>query len=125
MRELERNKQQIYYALLNSVVEATDSSNYKTGEMVKTYATPVPFRINVSPERGNAEREGFGIDTTYSRTMTTADMDCPIDEETLLWIGIQPSTSTVSHIPHNYYVVRKAQSLHDIVYAIREVKLSG
>lgn len=125
MRELERNKQQIYYSLLNSVVEATDSSNYKTGELVKSYSAPVPFRINVSPARGNAEREGFGIDCVYSKTMTTADMDCPIEEDTLLWIGITPSTSTVSQIPHNYYVVRKAASLHDIVYAIREVKLSG
>lgn len=125
MRELEINKQQIYYSLLNSVVEATDSSNYKTGELVKTYSEPVPFRINVSPARGNAEREGFGIDCVYSKTMTTADMDCPIEEDALLWVGITPSTSTVSAIPHNYYVVRKAESLNDIVYAIREVTLSG
>ena len=125
MRELERNKQNIYYALMNSVVEATDSSGYKTGELVKNYSAPTPFRINVSPARGNADREGFGIDCVYSKTMSTADKNCPIEEDTLLWIGIEPSTSTVSYIPHNYYVVRKAESLNDIVYAIREVTLSG
>ena len=125
MRELERNKQLIYYALLNSTTEATDLAGYKTGELVKSYSAPAPYRINVSPARNNAERDAFGIDCAYSKTMSTADMDCPIKEDTLLWVGIQPSTSTVSAIPHNYYVVRKAESLNDIVYAIREVTLSG
>lgn len=125
MRELERNKQDIWYALMNSVVDAVDDSGYKTGELTKTYSAPTHFRINVSPARGNAEREGFGIDCVYSKTMSTADKNCPIEEDTLLWIGIAPSTSTVSTIPHNYYVVRKAESLNDIVYAIREVTLSG
>ena len=119
MRELERNKQTIYYSLLNGEVEATDSHGYMTGELVKAYSDPAPFRINVSPARGNADRDGFGIDLNYSRTMSTADMDCPIEEDTILWIGIEPTE------PHNYYVVRKAVSFNDIVYAIREVTLSG
>ena len=32
---------------------------------------------------------------------------------------------TAANKPHNYVVERKAVSLHDIVYAIREVTLSG
>lgn len=119
MRELEINKQAIHYALLTGYADAVDSAGYKTGEKTKTYSEPVSYRINVSPARGNADREIFGIDCNYTKTMTTANLDCPIQEDTILWIGIEPTE------PYNYYVVRKAQSLHDIVYAIREVTLSG
>ena len=119
MRELERNKQRIYYALYMGKVDAVDANGYKTGEKTKSYSDPVPFRINVSPARGNADREIFGIDLSYTRTMTTDKLDCPIDEDTILWIGRDTSE------PHNYIVVRKAPSLNDIVYAIREVTISG
>lgn len=119
MRELEINKQTIYYALFTGYTDAVDSNGYKTGEKVKTYSDPTPLRINVSSARGNANREVFGIDCTYSKTMTTADLNCPIQEDTILWIGETPDK------PYNFYVVRKAASLHDIVYAIREVTISG
>jgi len=119
MRELERNKQRIYYALYTGMEDAVDSDGYKTGEKTKSYSDPVSLRINVSPARGNANREMIGIDCQYSRTLTTADLDCPIQEDSILWIGV-PTTE-----PHNYVVVRKANSLNDIVYAIREVTLSG
>ena len=119
MREMEINKQQIYYALYSGMADAVDGSGFKTGEKTKTYTTPTHIRINVSPERGNANRDGFGIDLSYTRTMSTGDLDCPIEEDSILWIGVEPSA------PHNYYVVRKATSLNDIVYAIREVTLSG
>ena len=119
MRELEINKQTIYYALFTGYTDAVDSNGYKTGEKVKTYSDPTPLRINVSPARGNADREIFGIDLSYTRTMTTDKLDCPIDEDTILWVGRDTSE------PHNYIVVRKAQSLNDIVYAIREVTISG
>lgn len=119
MRELERNKQRIYYALYTGKVDAVDANGYKTGEKTKSYSDPVPFRINVSPARGNADREIFGIELSYTRTMTTDKLDCPIDVDTILWVGRDTSE------PHNYIVVRKAQSLNDIVYAIREVTISG
>lgn len=119
MRELEINKQLIHYALFKGYTDAVDSDGYKTGEKTKSYSDPVALRINVSPARGNADREVIGIDCQYSRTLTTADLNCPIQEDSILWIGV-PTTE-----PHNYVVARKAESLNDIVYAIREVTLSG
>ena len=120
MRELEINKKTIYYATFKGYTDTVDSSGYKTGEKTKTYSDPAPFRINVSSARGNADREIFGIDCNYSHTMTTADMECPIQEDTVLWIG-----AAADKEPPNYVVIRKAVGLHDIVYAIREVTLSG
>jgi len=119
MRELEINKRLIHYALFQGYTDAVDSDGYKTGEKTKSYSDPVALRINVSPARGNADREVFGIELAYSRTLTTDKLDCPIDVETILWIGRDTTE------PHNYVVVRKAKSLNDIVYAIREVTLSG
>lgn len=123
MRELEINKQLIYYALFKGYTDAVDSNGYKTGEKTKSYDTPVPLRINVSPARNNASREAFGIETPYDRTMTTGDMTCPITEDTILWIGKAPVVNGVA-TPHNYYVQRVSKSLNDIVYAIKEVTLS-
>lgn len=119
MRELERNKQTIYYALFNGYVDAVDSHGYKTGEKTKSYTDPVAYRVNVSPARGNADREVFGIDCNYTKTMTTADKNCPIKEDSVLWVGVEPSE------PYNFVVSRKAVGLFDVAYAIREVTLSG
>ena len=125
MRELEINKQLIYYALFKGYTDAVDSNGYKTGEKTKSYEDPVPLRINVSPARNNASREAFGIDTPYDRTMSTGDLTCPIAEDTILWIGISPESDIVGvQNPHNYYVQRVSKSLNDIVYAIKEVTLS-
>ena len=122
MRELEINKQTIYYAAYLSNVNAVNGSGQKTGEKQKTYSTPVAFRINVSSARGNADRDIFGINCNYTHTMSTADLDCPITETSVLWVGITPGENNTT--PPNFVVVRKAKSLHDIVYAIREVTLS-
>ena len=123
MRELEINKQTIYYATYTSKTDAVNTNNQKTGEKTKSYATPVELRINVSPARGNAERDMFGIDCRYTHTMSTADLACPIAEDTVLWVGTTPGQNNTN--PPNFVVVRKAKSLNDIVYAIREVTLSG
>ena len=118
MRELEINKQLIYYALFEGYTDAVDSLGNKTGEKTKSYSDPTPIRINVSHARGNALREGYGIDTQYDKTMTTGDLNCPIKEDSILWIGVAPEN------PHNYFVQRVSKSLNDIVYGIKEVKLS-
>lgn len=120
MRTLRRNKQKIYYALYSEKTDAVDSQGYFTGEEVKTYGEPVALRINVSPAERDLTVEPFGTATDYSHTMVTCDMDCPIDEETILWIGKDPSTD-----PHNYRVVRVAKSLNNIMYAIREADVSA
>lgn len=58
----------------------------------------------------------FGINTNYSKTMIVDDLNCDIDEHSILWID---TTST----EHNYIVVEVAKSFNHIVYAIREVNV--
>ena len=115
MRLLDRNLQNVIYSCYEGMTEETDSDGNYTGERVKTYTDPKTIRMNVSPAKGNAQASQFGTDISYTRTAMTADLNCPIDENSKLWIGI-PSTE-----PYNYKVTAVARSLNWIVYALKEV----
>lgn len=119
MRELKRNRQKVYYALYAGVQEMTDSFGNYTGEYAPSYSDPVKVLMNVSAARGSADTEQFGIDTPYSKTLVTTDMNCPISEDTALWIGKSPADGE-----HNYVVTRVAKSINSITIAVKEVDVS-
>lgn len=120
MRCLNRNKQTLYYALYQGETEEQDSDGNYTGERTITYGDPVKFKANISAARGESALNPFGIETNYSKTIVTDDLNCPIKEDTILWIGKDPTED-----PYNYMVVKKAESLNSIMYAIREVQVSA
>lgn len=92
-----------------------DEYGNQTGEYRITYAEPKPLMVNVSAARGTIDVDQFGSNANYSRTIVTDDVECPIDANSILWIGI-PVTK-----PHNYVVVSVARSINSVTYAIREV----
>jgi hypothetical protein len=116
MRSLERNKQTFYYALYLGKNEYQDEDGNYTGEYELEYDEPVLYRANISAAKGESESTPFGIETNYSKTISTCDMNCPIKEDSVIWIGKDPTTD-----PYNYIVVKVAKSLNSILYAIREV----
>ena len=118
MRTLNRNKRQIYYALLTGEEKDFDEYGNETGEPVPIYGDAVALRCNVSAATGVDAVQAFGNFTNYSRTLCVSDPNCPIDEKTILWFGAAP------HEPHNYIVTRKADSKNGILYAIREVTVT-
>lgn len=124
MQSLSANKRKLYYALFVSSTDKVDSQGYKTGGKEKTYTEPVELWANVSAARGTAETEQFGINDNYDRTITTTDLTLPIQEDTILWIGIEPLDGQSHPVPHNYKVVRVARSVNSITYAIRKVSVS-
>lgn len=119
MRCLNKNKQDFYYALYSSKTMATDANGLKTGEVTKTYTNPVKMSANISPARGSAESEMFGINTNYSKTIATDMMNCPITETSRIWIDIEPNLAANNW---NYEVVQVAKSLNNVVIAVKEVK---
>ena len=127
MRSLIQNKQKIYYALFDKKTAILDEYGNKTGEYEVSYKTPVEFHINVSAARGTADVEQFGINLNYTKTMVTNDLSCPIDENSVLWVG-KDAFETVEEVttvtPHNYVVVSVARSINSITYAIREVTVT-
>lgn len=122
MRTLKRNQQPVYYALYTGEVEVIDGYGDPTGEMVPGYTAPVKLMCNVSPSRGNADSELFGINLDYSKTLCVEGLDCPIQEDSILWIGITPDA--LGTVKHNYIVRAVAKSLNNIVYAVKEVSVS-
>ena len=124
---MQRNQTEVWYALCTGKSEVLLDGTVRTGEYALTYATPVQTWMVLSPAKGSALREPFGIETEYSKVMVTGDTSCPIAEDTVLWIGVLPSETvqgvTVTH-PHNYKVIRVAKSLNYIVYAIKEIDVA-
>lgn len=124
MRTLAINKQTIYYALYNGTQDVVIDGS-RTGEKRNDYSPPVKVRMNVSAAKGTADTEQFGITDEYTKTVVTDDMVCPIDTESILWIGITPDANGEGGaVKHNYRVVRVAKSINSITYAVREVDVS-
>lgn len=115
MRNLERNKRPIYYALYTGEAPIIDETGNETSETAPVYGDVVALRANVSASVGEDAVQAFGSFTNYTRTMCVSDQNCPIDEKTVVWFGVTPTD------PHNYIVVRKADSKNGVLYALREV----
>lgn len=118
MRTLNRNKRQIYYALHTGEVANIDEYGNETGETTPVYGNAVELKCNISAATGADAVQAFGSFTNYSRTMCVSDPNCPIDENTVVWFGASPPD------PHNYIVVRKADSKNGILYALLEVTVA-
>lgn len=118
MRTLDRNKRRLYYARRIGETANVDEYGNQTGEVTPVYGNPVEFSGNVSASVGEDAVQAFGSFTAYSRTLCVSDVNCPIDEQSIIWFGVTP------YEPHNYVVVRKADSKNGILYALQEVKVS-
>ena len=118
MRNLNRNKRLIYYANRQSEVITMDEWGNETGEPTPLYGATTPLLCNVSAASGGEEMSAFGSFTNYSRVLCVADNNCPIDESSIIWFGVEPPK------PHNYIVVRKADSKNGVLYALLEVTVT-
>lgn len=92
MRNLIRNNRKMWYATFNDKTKQVDSNGDYTGDEIAEYVTPVEFHANLSATRGTqgftgtgASVDYFGADVDYSLIISTAQMDLPIDEHTLIW----------------------------------------
>lgn len=117
MRSLNRNKRAIYYALRTGETRDIDDTGFETGEVTPTYSNPVELECNISAATGSEDAQVFGTTSSYSRVICVADNSCPIDEDTIVWFGPVPPE------PHNYIVIRKADSKNGVLYALREVNV--
>ena len=120
MRALRRNKRKLYYALYLGKEQITEGG-LRTGDYRELYGDPTELKANYSASNGEASEEVFGIGTNYSKTMVVEDKNCPIDEQTIIWIDKSP-TEGGSPVKHNFVVVQKAVSVNHVMYALMEVK---
>ena len=72
MRTLSRNKQAVYYATYGKTEDTTDEYGNIIGAKT-TYSEVRRFMANVSPAKGDAELQQFGINEDYTRTIVTTE----------------------------------------------------
>lgn len=119
MRTLQRNKRPVAYAFFSGVTEIVNESGEYTGEYDVSYTTPIKTVMNVSGGRGAADVAMFGMNSSYSRSIVTDDLDTPFNTETVFWIENDPDTQ-----PHDYRVVGVSRTINQVVIAIQEVNVS-
>lgn len=117
MRDLNRNKRTLYYAPYLGETDILDNNGNLTGESEPTYGDIKTLRVNISASAGTEATEAFGGFNNYTRTITVSDTSCPLDEDSIVWLGVDITG------PHNYIVTRKADSKNGLLYALLEVKV--
>ena len=119
MRSLLRNQQPVFFKLLQGQEEILDEFNNPTGSYIPVYSELKSAMLCVSPNKGSSEVEQFGSLEDYDRTMTTADADCEIDEDAVLWVDGADTDGQYTHI-----VKKKAIWKNSAQYAIKSVDVS-
>lgn len=119
MRSLQRNWREMYYATVQSTEPIKDEYGNDTLELNTVYSSPTAFRANISANAGQEAVNVFGALTGYSRTISYAGESCPLDVGTAVWFGVDVSG------PHNYVVIKVADSKNGYLIALREVSKRG
>lgn len=146
MKCLKRNKQPFYYCTIQLdehgeavTREIVDEYGNLTGQYIVMYNSPVLAKANISPATGQSNTEQFGNLENYDKVIVIDDLNCPIDESSVLFIDKEPEYSTVTtYVPtavtattetvsvpvYDYTVRRVAESLNSISIAVKKVKVS-
>lgn len=119
MRSLRINQQPVFYKLYEGEEEIIDMYGNPTGSFKPIYSELKSAMLCVSPNKGSSEVEQFGSLEDYDRTMTTADTDCQIDEDAVLWIDGADTDG-----PWNAIVKLKAPWKNSVQFAIKTVTVS-
>ena len=128
MNCLARNKTTIYYATVSEKTELTDEYGNKTGQYELTYSAPVEWAANIRWDSGAVQLDGFGLNQSGTRRIVTCDVNVPITDSTILWIGITPTVNEQTGVvsPKHNYVVAGApeRSLNQLAILVQEVNVS-
>ena len=124
MKTLTRNKRKMWYCLYAEQTAQYDEYGNETGEPKITYGNAVPMFANISQATGQSMTEMFGNLENYDKVIVTDEMDCPIDENSVLFIDKEPEYDTAGLPVYDYIVRRVAKSLNSISIAVRKVKVS-
>lgn len=147
MKCLKRNQRSLQYCLYNGKQEIVDEYGNNTGQYIVTYEDPVQLYANVSPATGLSNTEQFGNLENYDKVIVLDNVNCPIDENSVLFIDKELEftnvttheyvtetvnnqtvttlvTKTVSVPAPDYIVARVAKSLNSVSIAIRRVEVS-
>ena len=122
MRNLNRNKRELWYAIQTGSTPILDEYGNDTLEVEAVFSSPLHLQANVSANVGQEAIEVFGSQTEYSRTVSIAGGECPLVEGCRVWFGKEPNDAGDDN---NYVVTRVADSKNGFLVALREATLYG
>lgn len=124
MRCLNRNKTKFWYCeYLGHGVEVVDEWGNATGVFPPTYDAPVSMMANISPATGQSSTQMFGALENYDKVIVTDELDCPINEHSVLFVDKEPEFGSNGEPLYDYIVRRVAKSLNHVSIAIGKVKV--
>ena len=122
------NTRKVWYAFFEDQIPEVDEDGNYTGEQLLVYGKPHMTRANLSASRGTARNDVFGLNTSYSKTMSTSKMDLGIDEQTLIWDEqptlLDDNSGRVDPKTAKYRVAAIARGHYHIHYALRQMNVS-
>lgn len=124
MKTMEINKRKFFYCLYDGIERIEDEYGNDTGQKRVLYGEPIEMFANISAATGTTQVEQFGNFITYDKVIVTDIMDCPIDENTVLFVDKLPEYDTENNPLYDYTVKRIAKSINSISIAISKVSVS-
>ena len=88
------------------------------------YGPAVQLKGNISAATGETQVEVFGHLDDYDKVIVLGDADCPINEDSVLFVDKKPEYDPNGDPLFDYTVKRVARSLNSVSYAIRKVEVS-
>lgn len=127
MRTLQRNKQNLFYAVYLGKLQKQkidkDGNVIKTGEKKDTYGEPVSFQGNIALSGGESEAAEFGLDVSdYDAKIVLEKNLYPIKEGYLVWDESIPEVDDDGHsliTSADYRVVKKVPSINGERYVLK------
>jgi len=146
MRTLLRNKQTLYYALLdgtlpeyeldsdgNKIVDYVDEETgvtyyVETGINTPVYSPAVEFKGNIAFAGADLLRQEYGIsDENYEAVLVLNKNEIPITETSLIWYQTKPGTKVIDDVEYaddataDYRVLRSVPSLNNDRFILAKV----
>jgi len=146
MRTLLRNKQTLYYALLdgtlpeyeldsegNKIVDYVDEETgetyyVETGTNKPVYSPAVEFKGNIAFAGADLLRQEYGIsDENYEAVLVLNKNEIPITETSLIWYQTKPGTKVIDDVEYaddataDYRVLRSVPSLNNDRFILAKV----
>lgn len=142
MRSLKKNQQKLWYSTYSNQITIYERDSDENiiydeidGEKIPRiiaeragYNNPVSFYANISAAKGTSDSEVFGVSLDYTKAISTSDMTLPINETSLIWFETEPkynADGTVDSSSADYSVIAVAESLNNVVYAIKKRAKEG
>lgn len=115
-----RVKQEFWYAPYTGTATVLDDNGHEIGQHA-TYGNPIHQWGNIYVAHGTVYHRQYGIDEDYTHSIMVEDRDTPIDEYSILWVGVTPQLNPDGSLatdeagnaltPYNHIVKRISRGL--------------